>query len=72
MVPLELKPMVKKRKRDDKGKQKLVKAETLNDDEAENEDRMGSEKENVRAGKARKRESTEEALWGQFIDDHDA
>lgn len=71
LVPLELRLLVKKRKRDDKGKQKLVKSETLSDDEAEN-DRMGSEKENVRAGKARKRESTEEALWGQFIDDHGA
>lgn len=68
LVPLELKLMTRKRKREDKGKQKLVKAETISDDEADN-DRLGSEKENVRAGKARKRETTEEALWGQFIDD---
>jgi len=67
---LELKLMVKKRKRDDKGKAKMVKAETLSDDDDEgNGDSVGSEKENVRAGKAKKRESTEEALWGQFMAD---
>lgn len=72
LIPLEIKLMIKKRKRDDKGKAKLVKAETLSDDDDDDkgeDDRIGSEKENVRAGKARKRETTEEALWGQFMAD---
>ena len=64
LVPLELKLLVKKRKREDvgKGKGKMVKAETLSDDEE-------GEKENSRKGKARKRESTEDAIWGQFMED---
>lgn len=66
LVPLELKFMVRKRKRDDKGKQKLVKAETLSDDE-DPENRTENEKENIRAGKARKRDTTEEALWEAFM-----
>ncbi|KAL2429777.1 hypothetical protein ABEF95_010340 [Exophiala dermatitidis] len=71
LIPLELKLLVRKRKRDDKGKAKMVKAETLSDDD---EDDGGGQKgptsgkENIRAGK-RKRESTEEALWGQFMAD---
>ncbi|EXJ78474.1 hypothetical protein A1O1_08874 [Capronia coronata CBS 617.96] len=71
LIPLELKLMVRKRKRDDKGKAKMFKAETLSDDDDDEgrDDRLGSGKENVRAGKARKRESTEEALWGQFMAD---
>ncbi|KIX08539.1 uncharacterized protein Z518_03195 [Rhinocladiella mackenziei CBS 650.93] len=68
LVPLELKLMVKKRKREDKGKQKMLKVETASDDDDEN-DRFGRGKENIRAGKARKRESTEEALWGEFMAD---
>ncbi|KIV87694.1 hypothetical protein PV11_03224 [Exophiala sideris] len=69
LVPLELKLMVRKRKRDDKGKQKLVKAETLSDDDDDEDEVKAFGQENVRAGKARKRESTEDALWGAFMAD---
>ncbi|EXJ84206.1 hypothetical protein A1O3_04873 [Capronia epimyces CBS 606.96] len=68
LIPLELKFLVRKRKRDDKGKAKMVKAETLSGDEG-GDDQIGSEKENVRAGKARKRESTADAFWSQFLAD---
>jgi len=75
LIPLELKLMVApKRKRPQekeadtgKGKQKLVNAEPLSDsDEDEHLDRKRV-KESIRAGKARKRESTDEALWAEFI-----
>ncbi|ETI21461.1 hypothetical protein G647_07808 [Cladophialophora carrionii CBS 160.54] len=72
LVPLELRLLVKKRKRDgdaDTGKAKVtsvVKAERSSDDE---EMRSGKGK----AGKARKREreSTEDAIWRVFTNDND-
>lgn len=75
LIPLELKLMVGvKRKRDQdkgnekgKGKQKLVKAETLSDGDDDDDHERKRNKENIRAGKARKRESTEDALWGEFM-----
>ncbi|KAK5279789.1 hypothetical protein LTR40_007276 [Exophiala xenobiotica] len=66
LVPLELKFLVRKRKRDDKGKQKLVKAETISDDE-EDDEGNGADKEISRPGK-RKRESTEDAIWQEFME----
>jgi hypothetical protein len=75
LIPLELKLMVGvKRKRDQekgnekgKGKQKLVKPETLSDGDEDDDHERKRNKENIRAGKARKRESTEDALWGEFM-----
>jgi hypothetical protein len=61
-----LKFLVRKRKRDDKGKQKLVKAETISDDE-EDDEGNGADKEISRPGK-RKRESTEDAVWQEFME----
>ncbi len=66
LVPLELKLLVRKRKRDDKGKQKLVKAETISDDEDDDEGN-GADKETPRARK-RKRETTEDAMWEEFME----
>jgi hypothetical protein len=71
LVPLELKLMVvtRKRKRDDKGKgkQKLIHAQTISDDD--DDDNESSKKGDSRAGKVRKREDTEEALWQAFIEE---
>jgi hypothetical protein len=70
LIPLELKLLVRKRKReagldDGKGKAKsLVKAETLSDDD-ENQDSGAT------MGRARKREreTTEDAIWRTFTND---
>ncbi|KIW21410.1 hypothetical protein PV08_01990 [Exophiala spinifera] len=71
LVPLELKLMVKKRKRDDKGKQKLVKAETISDDEEEEDEDKTAEKENRRSGKKRRAPSSDEdeaLMWAEFME----
>lgn len=79
LVPLELKFMVgPKRKRVEpqadekgKGKQKSVEAENLSSDDEDDDDEQSRKrsKKNIRAGKARQRESTEDALWGEFMQD---
>ncbi|KAK5044815.1 hypothetical protein LTR84_010471 [Exophiala bonariae] len=79
LVPLELKFMVvTKRKRVEsepdekgKGKQKSVEVENLSsdDDDDDYEQTRKRSKKNIRAGKARERESTEDALWGEFMQD---
>lgn len=66
-----------KRKREDphdkgKGKARLSKAETLSSDDGDDAAHAPlskRNKENIRAGKAPQRESTEEALWGTYIDE---
>lgn len=78
LIPLEIKLMVRlKRKREDphdkgKGKARLSKAETLSSDDGDDAAHAPlskRNKENIRAGKAPQRESTEEALWGTYIDE---
>ncbi|KEF53340.1 uncharacterized protein A1O9_10315 [Exophiala aquamarina CBS 119918] len=75
LIPLELKlMMVSKRKRDQdkeatkgKGKQKLVKAGTLSENDEDDAPERKRNKESTWARKASTRESTEDALWGEFI-----
>ncbi|KIV93217.1 hypothetical protein PV10_04452 [Exophiala mesophila] len=75
LIPLEIKLMVRlKRKRDEhqdkgKGKARLSKVETLSSDDDNSAPSKKRNKENIRAGKARQRESTEEALWGELIEE---
>jgi hypothetical protein len=72
LVPLELRLLVKKRKREgdaDTGKGKatsVIKAERLSDDE---EIRGG--KENFGKARKRERESTEDAIWRAFTNGTD-
>ncbi|KIW64713.1 hypothetical protein PV04_09628 [Phialophora macrospora] len=72
LVPLELRLLVKKRKREgdaDTGKRKatsVIKAERLSDDE---EIRGG--KDNVGKARKRERESTEDAIWRAFTNGTD-
>ncbi|KAL6248171.1 hypothetical protein RBB50_004426 [Rhinocladiella similis] len=72
LVPFELKLLVKKRKRDDKGKQKLVKAETISDDDDDDEDEeKTAEKENRRSGKKRRAPTVEDGDGDNDDDDDD-
>lgn len=80
LVTLELKFMMgPKRKREDsqtdakgKGKQKSDAAESVSggdeDDGDDHEKTRKRTKRNIRAGKARQRESTDDALWEEFIE----
>ncbi|KAJ9613768.1 uncharacterized protein PV06_10979 [Exophiala oligosperma] len=73
LVPLELKLLVKKRKREDKGKQKLVKAETISSDDDDEGEEKTAEKENRRSGKKRRAPAEEEEdedealMWAEFM-----